>query len=104
MVRQFSLTSTRSNLVSDLYISELKNFRPTPISTADAESATKPWKLPTAAKVPALDAEGADSLTEYESAKVEVVGSGAEGSKVEEYVADDWFVFEEEVEPSPHHH
>ncbi|GMG40793.1 unnamed protein product [Ambrosiozyma monospora] len=102
MVRQFSLTSTRSNLVSDLYISELKSFRPTPISTADAESATKPWKLPAASKIPSLDAEGADSLTEYDTAAVEVVGS--EGAKVEEYVADDWFVFEEEVEPSPHNH
>ncbi|GMF04393.1 unnamed protein product [[Candida] boidinii] len=102
-VRFFSAAPARLNLISDLYIKELKAFKPTPVSAAEAESATKPWKLPVAAKVPALEAEGADALAEYDSAAVEVAAE--EGAAVtEEYKPDDWFVFEEIVEPGAAHH
>jgi F-type H+-transporting ATPase subunit h len=101
-VRQFSTSARRANLISDLYVKELKAFKPTPLTTADAESATKAWKLPTAAKVPALEAEGADALASYDSAAVEVATS-ADGAVAQEYKPDDWFVFPVDEEPGHHH-
>ncbi|ODV85455.1 hypothetical protein CANARDRAFT_22988 [[Candida] arabinofermentans NRRL YB-2248] len=100
--RCFSISVPRANLISDLYVKELKAFKPTPISAASAESATKPWKAPVAAKIPALEAEGADALAEYDSAPVEVLDASADGSVVAEYKPDDWFVFEEEEEVAHH--
>ncbi|KAH3659975.1 hypothetical protein OGAPHI_007180 [Ogataea philodendri] len=101
-VRNLSVSAVRNNLVADLYLKELKAFKPTPLSAADAEAATKAWKLPQAAKVPALEAEGADALAEYDSSKVEVA-ENAGAATTEEYNPDDWFVFEEEEEPGHHH-
>lgn len=99
MFRQFSTCARRLNIVSDLYVAEVKAFKPTPLTAADAQSATKPWKLPQPAKLPSLEAE--NGLDEYTSAKVEVSGSSGE---VQEYVADSWFVFPKDVEPGHGHH
>ncbi|KAG0680696.1 ATP synthase F0 subcomplex subunit H atp14 [Pichia californica] len=104
-VRQFTTSARRSNLIADLYVRELKAFKPTPISAAAAQEATKPWKLPTAAKVPALEAEGADALSQYDSAPVDVISAAAgEGVVAEEYKPDDWFVFPVDEEPGHHAH
>lgn len=99
---QFTTTARRANLIADLYVKELKAFKPTPLSAADAQSATKPWKLPSPAKVPALEAEGADALAAYDAEPVEVASSG-NGVVAEEYKPDDWFVFPADVEPGHHH-
>ncbi|GMM44534.1 F1F0 ATP synthase subunit H [Pichia kluyveri] len=104
-LRQFSTTLTRSNIIADLYVKELKAFKPTPLTNADAESATKAWKLPSAAKIPAIEGEGADALAAYESAPVDVTTSSADGNVVaEEYKPDDWFVFPVDEEPGHHAH
>lgn len=102
-VRQFTTSARRANLIADLYVKELQAFKPTPLTAADAQEATKPWKLPAAAKVPALEAEGADALAAYDSAAVEVATSAADGSVAEEYKPDDWFVFPVDEEPGHHH-
>lgn len=101
-VRQFTTSARRANLISDLYVRELKAFKPTPLTAADAETATKAWKLPQPAKIPALEAEGADALAAYDSAAVEV--AAAEGAVAQEYKADDWFVFPVDEEPGHAHH
>lgn len=93
------MSSLRPNLVQDLYIKELKAFKPKPLTEADAQEATVPWKLPQAAKAPALEAEGADALAEYESSNVEVSSPKAKDAPEaaqENYNPDDWFVFEED--------
>lgn len=93
------MSSFRPNLVQDLYIKELKAFKPKPLTEADAQEATMPWKLPQAAKAPALEAEGVDALAEYESSNVEVSTPKAKGTPEgtqENYNPDDWFVFEED--------
>ncbi|VEU23092.1 DEKNAAC104062 [Brettanomyces naardenensis] len=96
-VRLFHVSSLRSNLVQNLYLQELKAFKPTPLTAADAEAATQPWKLPAAAKAPALEDEGADALSEYDSSAVEVASAKpVEGAAEESYNPDDWFVLEED--------
>lgn len=102
-VRQFTTSARRANLIADLYVKELKAFKPTPLTAADAEAATKPWTLPAVAKIPALEAEGADALAEYDSAAVEVSASADGSVATEEYKPDDWFVFPVDEEPGHHH-
>lgn len=98
MFRQFSTAARRLNIVSDLYVSELKAFKPVAVAS-DAATATKAWKLPQPAKIPAVEAE--NGLDEYSASTVEV--SVADG-KTQEYTPDSWFVFPEEVEPGHGHH
>ncbi|QPG74246.1 hypothetical protein FOA43_001571 [Brettanomyces nanus] len=102
-VRLFHVSSLRSNLIQDLYIKELRAFKPKALTAADAEEATKSWKLPAASKIPALENEGADALAEYDSTEVEMAAPKNAAALAEEdaaakqsYNEDDWFVFEED--------
>ncbi|ODV75121.1 F1F0 ATP synthase subunit h [Cyberlindnera jadinii NRRL Y-1542] len=87
----------RKNIIQDLYINELKAFKPTPLSAKDAEGATRPWTKPVAPQQPAAEIDAAE-LADYEAAEVEVAshttGSAAEASE-------EWFVLEE---PEDNHH
>ena len=93
LTRSFSVASRRCNLVSDLYIQHIKDFKPSPISAKDAEEAVKPFKLPAKPTVPESEIS-ADGVSAYESAEVETQ-SAPSG---EAAPAEDWFVFEEEEE------
>ncbi|KAI0462964.1 ATP synthase F0 subcomplex subunit H atp14 [Komagataella kurtzmanii] len=93
-VRAFSAAPARRNLISDLYVKELKGFKPTPLSAADAEGATKPWAKPASPKVPSLEGETAEALQQYETSDVETVQAALSESASE--VTEDWFVFPEE--------
>lgn len=94
--RLFSISPQRSNLVSDLYIQQIKAFKPTPLSNKDAESSVKSFQLPNKPSVPESEIS-ADALSQYESSDVET--AAAEPSSAAEPAAEeDWFVFEEEEE------
>lgn len=93
LTRSFSVASRRCNLVSDLYIQNIKEFKPSPISAKDAEEAVKPFKLPAKPSVPESEIS-ADGVSAYESAEVETQSA----PKGEAAPAEDWFVFEEEEE------
>ncbi|CAY69078.1 Hypothetical protein PAS_chr2-1_0451 [Komagataella phaffii GS115] len=86
--------TTQFDLISDLYVKELKGFKPTPLSAADAEGATKPWAKPASPKVPSLEGETAEALQQYETSDVETVQAASSESASE--VTEDWFVFPEE--------
>lgn len=92
--RAFSVTPQRANLISDLYVSQIKAFKPTPFTAKDAEAATKSFELPSKPAVPETDIS-ADSLSQYEAADVETEAVGSSGSVAAE---EDWFVFEEAEE------
>lgn len=96
-VRSFSSAPVRNNAIQDLYIKELKAFKPTPISAADAESAVRAWKTPVAPQIPALEVDAATQLGDYEAAEVEVVSATSEA----EAAAQEWFVLQE---PEDNHH
>lgn len=88
-------------MIQDLYVKELKAFKPRRLTAADAEEATQPWHLPKALKTPALEAEGSDALAEYDSAAVEVksaktAASVEDAAADKDYNPDDWFVFPED--------
>ncbi|ODV65461.1 hypothetical protein HYPBUDRAFT_113925 [Hyphopichia burtonii NRRL Y-1933] len=96
-VRRFSVASRRNNLISDLYVSQIKQFKPTPISTEQQEASVKAFHLPQKPSLPSEEVS-ADGLASYESAEVETESAApVEGSAP---VEEDWFVFEE---PEEHH-
>lgn len=79
-------------MVSDLYIEQIKQFKPTELSAQEIASAVKAFQLPAKASIPEAEVV-AESLGEYEASEVETEAVSATGEPVAE---EDWFVFEEQ--------
>ncbi|KAK6464040.1 F1F0-ATPase complex, subunit H [Scheffersomyces coipomensis] len=93
--RLFSMTPARNNIVSELYIQQIKAFKPIAISAKELESAVKAFQLPAKATIPSSELP-TEALSEYESSEVETETVSASGSSIA--AEEDWFVFEEEHE------
>lgn len=93
--------SRRADFVQELYLKELKAYKPTPIKESDAVGHVQTFTAPKAPKSPE-EADLASSLKEYENMAVEVEGQegGAAGSAPA--VVEDWLVEEEDDEPAHH--
>lgn len=97
--------SRRADFVQELYLKELKAYKPVPPTDADADGQVKPFSLP---KTPASpeEADLASSLKEYESLSAEVegqdagavAGAGAHGKSP----LPDWFEEEPEDDKAQH--
>ncbi|KAG0271632.1 hypothetical protein BGZ95_000521 [Linnemannia exigua] len=82
------------DILKDLYIKELKGYKPAPEAKgADASSQVKEFKTPAAPAAPAIDA--AADLSAWEAANVEIADAVSEAADDEE---------EEEVEEEEEHH
>ncbi|KAK1690873.1 ATP synthase complex subunit H [Colletotrichum godetiae] len=93
--------SRRADFVQELYLKELKAYKPTPIKESDSQGQVQTFSLPTTPKSPE-EADLAASLKEYESMAVEVEGQDATASATGEPVKHDWLMIEEDEE-EPHH-
>ncbi|KAI9738057.1 MAG: hypothetical protein M1818_005485 [Claussenomyces sp. TS43310] len=90
--------STRiADLVQDLYLKELKSYKPTPVKPSDAEGNVQVWSAPKPPKSPE-EADIANELKSYESSTVELEGQGDSGAPAA--IEQDWF--EEEPEQDEH--
>lgn len=89
------MTPARANLVSDLYIQNIKQFKPTPLSQSEIESSVKKFQPPAPAQVPQDDIS-TQQLSEYEAAPVDTQEVDSTGAAAPQ--AEDWFVFENEDE------
>jgi len=95
--------SRRADFVQELYLKELKAFKPTPVKESDAAEHVQVFTLP---KTPASpeEADLASSLKEYENMAVEVEGQeGADAGK-SAAVVEDWLVDEEDEAETGHGH
>lgn len=94
-----ALTFTAADPVQELYLRELKAYKPTPVKPGDAEAHVHKFAAPKAPQSPE-EANLAGELSAYESQDVEVEGQAASGeaSPVEEH----WFVEPEEDEAPAH--
>ncbi|KAI7906529.1 ATP synthase complex subunit H-domain-containing protein [Cokeromyces recurvatus] len=61
----------QKDVVQDLFLKELKGYKPAPIAT-DVESAAKELKLPTPPAVPQVDADLSEQLSAYDAEPEEV--------------------------------
>ncbi|KAJ0140946.1 hypothetical protein CTA2_1608 [Colletotrichum tanaceti] len=94
--------SRRADFVQELYLKELKAYKPTPIKDSDAQGQVQTFSIPQAPKSPE-EADLAASLKEYESMAVEVEGQDASAVAANgEPVKHDWLMIEEDEE-EPHH-
>ncbi|KAF7526904.1 hypothetical protein PCG10_003458 [Penicillium crustosum] len=84
--------------VQDLYLRELKAYKPTPIKAGDADEHVQKFTAPKPPKSPE-EANLASELSAYESQEVEVEGQAAAGEAAP--VEESWFEEEEEA-PAAH--
>ncbi|QRG38465.1 hypothetical protein FDK38_002875 [Candidozyma auris] len=88
--RLLSVTPRTHNAVSELYIQQIKQFKPSAVN-ADAEG-VKSFKMPAKPAIPS-DEVAADAVQAYEASEVETE-SAPTGTP--QAVEEDWFVFPEE--------
>ncbi|KAK4231201.1 hypothetical protein QBC38DRAFT_506922 [Podospora fimiseda] len=93
--------SRRADFVQELYLKELKAYKPTPVKESDAVGQVATFSLPKTPKSPE-EADLASSLKEYETMAVEVEGQeGADAGKPAAAI-EDWLVEEEEDDDGHH--
>ncbi|KAJ5808268.1 hypothetical protein N7474_009537 [Penicillium riverlandense] len=101
IARRSFLTSAvrRADPVQELYLRELKAYKPTPIKAGDADAHVHKFAVPQAPKSPE-EANLASELSAYESQQVEVEGQAAAGEAAP--VEESWFEEDEEEAPAAH--
>ncbi|KAF2473346.1 uncharacterized protein BDR25DRAFT_257739 [Lindgomyces ingoldianus] len=82
-----------ADLVQDMYLRELKAYKPPQVKASDAEGHVQKFTIPPAPASPE-EADIASELKAYETQQVELEGASTEGSPAP--VEEDWF--EEEPE------
>ncbi|KAK3336547.1 putative carbohydrate binding protein [Cercophora scortea] len=94
--------SRRADFVQELYLKELKAYKPTPIKESDSVGNVSTFALPKTPKSPE-ESDLASSLKVYETMAVEVEGQeGAEAGKPAA-VVEDWLVEEEDEDDHKGH-
>jgi F-type H+-transporting ATPase subunit h len=88
-----------ADMVQDLYLKELKSYKPTPVKPNDAEGYVQKFKQPKTPKSPE-EANLVGELKAYEDQTVEVEGQQTEGEAT--IVEEDWFEDEAEEEHKGH--
>ena len=93
--------SRRADFVQELYLKELKAYKPAPIKDTDSVGQVQTFTAPKSPKSPE-EADLANSLKDYESMAVEVEGTeGVAGGAPA--AVQDWLVEEDEGEEAAHH-
>lgn len=77
-----------ADLVQDLYLKELKAYKPTPTKASDAEGQVQTFSAPKAPQPPE-EGDIARDLKVYEEQEVEVEGQAVEGQTVD--AEQEWF-------------
>ncbi|KAI1855487.1 hypothetical protein JX266_000352 [Neoarthrinium moseri] len=93
--------SRRADFVQELYLKELKAYKPTPVKDSDAVGQVQTFTTPKTPKSPE-EADLANSLKEYESMAVEVEGQETVAPGSAPAAVEDWLVEEDEEEPAHH--
>lgn len=86
-------------MVQDMYLKELKAYKPQPIKPGDADAHVQTFKAPQPPKSPE-EANLQNELKAYEDQVPEVEGQAGQGGAAP--VEQDWFEEEEEEEEAHH--
>ncbi|KAI9373046.1 ATP synthase complex subunit H-domain-containing protein [Aspergillus egyptiacus] len=99
--RRTFLTSAvrQADPVQELYLRELRAYKPAPIKPGDAEAHVQKFSVPAAPKSPE-EANLANELNSYQAQEVEVEGQAAAGEAAP--AEESWFEEEEEETPAAH--
>ncbi|KAL4885088.1 ATP synthase complex subunit H-domain-containing protein [Aspergillus karnatakaensis] len=101
VARRTFLTSAvrQADPVQELYLRELRAYKPTPIKAGDADAHVQKFSAPAAPRSPE-EASLANELNAYETQEVEVEGQAAAGESAP--VEESWFEEEEDEAPAAH--
>ena len=88
-----------ADLVQDMYLRELKNYKPPQVKASDAEGHVQKFAIPKAPASPE-ETDIANELKSYETQQVELEGASTEPGAAP--VEEDWFEEEEEEVPAAH--
>jgi F-type H+-transporting ATPase subunit h len=86
--------------VQELYLKELKNYKPPQVKSSDAEGHVQKFTIPSAPPSPE-ETDIANELKSYEAQQVELEGASTEGGAAP--VEEDWFEEEEDEAPAAAH-
>ncbi|KAI9808955.1 MAG: hypothetical protein M1827_007130 [Pycnora praestabilis] len=89
-----------ADIVQDLYLRELKAYKPPQVKASDAEGHVQKFTAPKAPSSPE-ESNIANELKDYEAQQVEVEGQAAEGETAAK--DEDWFEEDEEEEQTAAH-
>ncbi|KAF9444946.1 hypothetical protein P691DRAFT_676644 [Macrolepiota fuliginosa MF-IS2] len=106
-VRTFaSTTVARKDLVQDIYLREIKAYKPTPLAKDAHVGAVKQFNLPPTPKAPAVPADLASELSTYDAAEPSVATAPVTSASSEEGNggADEFLNFLEQDLPKVVHH
>ncbi|KAL3230060.1 ATP synthase subunit H, mitochondrial [Nakaseomyces bracarensis] len=96
-LRQFSSGRVTRNIVSDLYLKELKAVKLAPFSLKDAEGNVKPWSPPAKPQVPNSELQsGNELLKSYKEEGVETLHTQSAVEEGQQQIEEDWLVLAEE--------
>ncbi|KAI1933629.1 ATP synthase F0 subcomplex subunit H atp14 [Ophidiomyces ophidiicola] len=99
-IRTFATSSARqADAVQDLYLRELRAYKPAPVKASDADAYVQKFAMPATPPSPE-EANIAGDLKAYETQEVEVEGQTAPGETAA--VEEDWFEMPEEETPAAH--
>ncbi|EAU87752.1 hypothetical protein CC1G_11030 [Coprinopsis cinerea okayama7 len=108
-VRAFGTTAARKDLVQDIYLREIKAYKPAAVAKDAHVGAVKSFSLPPAPKAPALPADLAAELSAYDAAEPVAAApadASATGALTEESAQgpEAFLAFLEQDVPKPAHH
>lgn len=86
--------------MQDLYLKELKGYKPTPIKASDAEGHVLKFSAPKAPRSPE-EGDIANDLKDYEEQQVEIEGQAVAGEAGA--MEEDWFEEDDETEAHAAH-
>ena len=89
-----------ADFVQDLYLNQLKSYKPTPVKASDSEGHVQKFAAPKAPKSPE-EGNLSNEMKAYQDQQVEVEGQAAGG---EAAPAEDWFEPDLDDEESPSAH
>lgn len=87
---------TNADIVTDLYLKSLREFKPTAAKASDSEGQVKSWSAPAPPQAPESASNVESELSAYESSEVESASSGSSATASSENDGD-WF----ELDTSP---
>ncbi|EDK43704.1 hypothetical protein LELG_01883, partial [Lodderomyces elongisporus NRRL YB-4239] len=91
--RFFSLTPRRSNLIGDLYVNNIRQFKAKPLSQEEIDAAVKKFQLPGKPSIPQIHELSTEEVKTYEDSEVETQTEQATSAE-DSSENGDWFVFD----------
>lgn len=87
------------DIVTDLYLKQVKEYKPAPSKASDSEGQVKNWSVPAAPAAPQELGDVSSELSAYETSEAGGEASGASKESAAKSDEGDWF----ELDTAPDH-